>query len=429
MDRAPGDLFVEQQQHGPASHGLGSRMPRLLFGVVPIQLRYLTFLPLVILFLVTMHVQDSRSHSAQLSRSVIKQTLKNANARDVNVEALRGGFLPSAVGKRAAATSAAAGGAATYVVDDHSDAGASGVNASGDEAFIDASMGRTLRVMTYNVWNFDDGAGWEEERLPEIAEVIRRAHPALVGLQELRVRGEQHQGHQLQAALQALGLQYHLKYVKAMQYNDAEEGIGVLSRFPINKIRVRKLPMGGGDDDNTRMCMMVEVTVPRFGDVQLFNTHLSFNTNQQVWNAAEVLRFADEFQFAGSQFLVGDMNTPPREVAPIALFQHNQTWLSQHSRADWPRIEWPEFKGAPFVDAWVQQHPADIDSLCDESSCTFSTFELKTRCDYVLYRGSVTGMKTTVVGRMQNEGDAAKQIAPSDHMAVVATVHLGAETS
>jgi hypothetical protein len=51
------------------------------------------------------------------------------------------------------------------------------------------------------------------------------------------------------------------------------------------------------------------------------------------------------------------------------------------------------------------------------------------RCDYVLYRGSVTGMKTTVVGRIQNEGDAAKQIAPSDHMAVVATVHLGAEAS
>ena len=45
-----------------------------------------------------------------------------------------------------------------------------------------------LRIMSYNVWNFDDGPKWHGHRLSAVADVIQKAKPSLVGLQELRVR-------------------------------------------------------------------------------------------------------------------------------------------------------------------------------------------------------------------------------------------------
>jgi len=125
--------------------------------------------------------------------------------------------------------------------------------------------------------------------------------------------------------------------------------------------------------------------------------------------------------------LAGDLNTPPGEVAPVALLTHNRTWLAEHPLPPparrWPAIDWAALQRAPpFVDAWGVQEPGStLGGPCDAASCTFSNTKPKTRCDYILYRGPVSALQSAVAGTAAPD---ASGTPPSDHRAVVSTVRL-----
>jgi len=305
-------------------------------------------------------------------------------------------------------------------------AGSTGQDALPGSSVETAGSPVSLRIMSYNVWNFDDGPDWEKMRLPAVADVIETAKPMLVGLQELRRRfaEDNDQGKQLLAELKARGLNYFFQYATGMQYESSEEGLGVLSIYPIRHVEARSLSLGTGHDSNQRICLMVEVEVPQLGPLQIYNTHLSYDLNQQVGNAIEVLRFADSFNFSGPQVLVGDMNTPPGQVASVAVFSHNLTWLDAHKSPKWPSVGSRDMPGAGFEDAWLGFFPAlQFGGPCNLNSCTFSTFEPKTRCDYVLVRGTFSVHHAALMGQRPDGEEGAKQ-PPSDHLAVTVTLAL-----
>eukprot|EP00191_Tetraselmis_sp_GSL018_P004596 CAMPEP_0177599112 /NCGR_PEP_ID=MMETSP0419_2-20121207/12788_1 /TAXON_ID=582737 /ORGANISM="Tetraselmis sp., Strain GSL018" /LENGTH=417 /DNA_ID=CAMNT_0019091761 /DNA_START=304 /DNA_END=1557 /DNA_ORIENTATION=+ len=397
-----------------------------VLGIV-VQPRYLSFLPLVVLFCIVVRTQDI-NHSRRIQAS-LEHTLRSARHKNLSVlerfgvmDAPEGqGLQPQGMPVGPSAMTTLQRDPAGADQDEQRDpAGAleqpEAAAANGSPPVPEEV---TFRVMSYNVWNFDDGKDWESLRLPAVARIIHGAQPVLVGLQELRTRDGDHQGKQLVSQLEALGSRYHFKFAVGMDYGDCQEGLGVLSRYPIEQSKVRRLPLGEGGDINGRICIMAQVTVPGVGPVQFFNTHLSYDSSQQVWNAAEVIKFVEERGFGGPQILVGDMNTLPGKVAPVAVFEHNKTWLSKNKpkrRGKWPSIKWSKL-GAPFADAWVAVHPSTVfGGGCDSGSCTFSTMEPKTRCDYVLMRGNVSVRAAEILGQL--EGKPGNATPPSDHLAV-----------
>jgi hypothetical protein len=88
-----------------------------------------------------------------------------------------------------------------------------------------------LTVMTYNVWNFQQGLEWPE-RVKLIADIITQVDPVMLGVQELRddwYDGLNHQVHDLTSLLP----QYpYWIYQPANLFINMDEGIAILSKYP-----------------------------------------------------------------------------------------------------------------------------------------------------------------------------------------------------
>ena len=52
--------------------------------------------------------------------------------------------------------------------------------------FSTGTFSQQFGVLTYNVWNFNNGPEWKQRRLYQVAQVIRDSRADLIGLQEIR---------------------------------------------------------------------------------------------------------------------------------------------------------------------------------------------------------------------------------------------------
>lgn len=114
----------------------------------------------------------------------------------------------------------------------------------------------TLRVLTYNIHH---GEGMDGKLdLPRIAEVIKRANPDVVALQEVDMKTGRAQGVDQAAELGKLtGL--HSAFGKAMEFDGGEYGQAILSRWPLEEVRVIELPTGEGAEPR---CILVARVQP-----------------------------------------------------------------------------------------------------------------------------------------------------------------------
>ncbi len=103
----------------------------------------------------------------------------------------------------------------------------------------------TLRVLTYNIHH---GEGMDGKLdLPRIAEVIKRVTPDIVALQEVDMKTGRAQGVDQAAELGKLtGM--HSAFGKAMEFDGGEYGEALLSRWPLEEVRVIELPKREGSE-------------------------------------------------------------------------------------------------------------------------------------------------------------------------------------
>lgn len=113
-------------------------------------------------------------------------------------------------------------------------------------------LGSLVSVMTYNVWNFDNGPQWER-RVDAVSALIRTCGADAIGLQEVRRRvpdnGRQFE-FQLRDILNNTGDIYPYWHFESATYYEqerSEEGLTLLSRWPMEDIRVKELPYGVSD--------------------------------------------------------------------------------------------------------------------------------------------------------------------------------------
>ena len=152
-----------------------------------------------------------------------------------------------------------------------------------------------LRVMTYNIHlGYDDG---NVPAIDAIGDAIAREAPDVVGLEEVSRGTVIAGGHDV---LALLAERLHMSYAFAPMLGDVE-GVGVLSRLPIEEVRVVRLARSTTAKDLTRVLLMV-----RTGGVWFCATHLGgddFPT--QTRSIVDAVRGLDRVVVSG------DMNSTP----------------------------------------------------------------------------------------------------------------------
>ena len=144
----------------------------------------------------------------------------------------------------------------------------------------------------------------------------------------------------------------------------AEEGVGVLSKFPLPRDDDALAPMppaARSSDRHPRTALGVLAETP-FGNLRVVAAHLSYDRRQQCDSVSTILRpWLDALwgrEEALGQVLVGDLNTYPDYEWPLdalTLEPEILRLVGGPCASDAPLV----LEGPPFVDAWARTRPLD----------------------------------------------------------------------
>ena len=130
-----------------------------------------------------------------------------------------------------------------------------------------------LRILSFNVWHGYPGPGAREERYQRIRELIAESDPDIVLLQE--AWSTRRFGHLPERLSRDTGLGY--AYARAngsLRYLGFEEGLAILSRYPISD--VRRMALGPRTPPwEMRAALSATLALPDGEKVEVWNTHLS----------------------------------------------------------------------------------------------------------------------------------------------------------
>ena len=250
-----------------------------------------------------------------------------------------------------------------------------------------------LRVMTYNILGGRNTDGKRD--LTRVANVIRAVNPDLVALQEVDVKTTRIKGVDVPAELARLtGL--HAAFGEAMPFAGGSYGVGVLSRWPIEK--QSNIPLPHGPKDEPRTALQIQCTSPVSSKPIVFvATHLeAFVASTRADQVAHLLKQLTPASLPGPAIFAGDLNATAESTELLQLFTNWQP-------------AWPK----------------------DQPGFTFPSDKPNTRIDHILLQPNA-GWKVDKTFR----GDAAIPDNPawsellgltSDHLPVVLEVTLSAK--
>lgn len=159
---------------------------------------------------------------------------------------------------------------------------------------------RKVKVMTFNVWNYNDGNDWMGDRKHSIAKIINDVKPEVVGLNEVRrdygcvdhveVKSEEGIGCEndmFRDLRELLPEEYEGEFMTGMRYEDIQtvEGVALFTRLPYNATTVTSriissfsLESGsGGVDAVENEKQMMEIGYKRFLTAKKANQTLNRN--------------------------------------------------------------------------------------------------------------------------------------------------------
>ncbi len=266
-----------------------------------------------------------------------------------------------------------------------------------------------LRLMSYNVWNYNDP--WPQRR-KIIVDTILEQDPDIIGLQEIRDDRKFNPIGQNQASQIAsrTGLDYH--YQPAMVYSRSPrsvEGLCVMARHPMESTAYVELTRNPQDqkDFHQRIVLNATLALPS-GSLEFFVTHFSLSPEMRVCNSLELLQFMQNFNSGLPKFVVGDFNATPDEDA-MRILTGGERLPDQSVIGN-------------FVDLW-DEAPAER-----RKSATRGPFSHgDRRIDYI-FMVPCPWARVTVKDVAFLDARDSSGLAGSDHAAVVADVSISVQT-
>ena len=162
-----------------------------------------------------------------------------------------------------------------------------------------------LRVLSYNLHHGEGTDGVLE--LERIAQLIRRAAPDLVALQEVDRHAQRTGGvDQLAELARLTGM--HGAFAKFMDFQGGEYGLALLSRAPIVSSERIELPPG---EHEPRAVLAAEIDAPGFGRLRFVSLHLDWlaRDERRFDQARALLEALEEVDVP--VVLAGDFNDTP----------------------------------------------------------------------------------------------------------------------
>jgi endonuclease/exonuclease/phosphatase family metal-dependent hydrolase len=182
----------------------------------------------------------------------------------------------------------------------------------------------TLRVMTYNI---HVGRGTDGKLdLERIAKIIRDADVDVVAIQEVD-RGAKRTGKLDESAELARLTRMHAEFGKAIDHDGGDYGQVILSRRPIQKLDVHKLPNEPGQEQRIALVAQIPQARP-LPDLLFVGTHLHAKGGGdalRLSQAKEIARLLKDDPRTSSHaaLLLGDLNATPKSDAMTFL---GETW-------------------------------------------------------------------------------------------------------
>ncbi|NLX66631.1 MAG: endonuclease [Bacteroidales bacterium] len=177
----------------------------------------------------------------------------------------------------------------------------------------------SLKVMTYNIAGAAASTGVRS--LPDLAEVIKKADPDLVAIQEVDVFTTRN-GKDVHLArdLAALcGMKYWF-FAKAMDFYDGEYGDAILSKLPIKESEAYTLT-GDWEGQRIESRSLARITVEVAGrDICFVSTHFDHTSNKwRTLQANETVEILKKMNMP--VILGGDLNCTPMSEPMQVLYQ------------------------------------------------------------------------------------------------------------
>lgn len=144
-----------------------------------------------------------------------------------------------------------------------------------------------LKVMTYNI-HYGYPVGAQKADLQGTADVIKSINPDVALLQEVDVKTNRSGGVDQLAALASLtGMEYYY-FAKAIDYNNGEYGVGILSKYKLQDTHTTYLPLipkqNETDYIEQRVMADATITIKKY-QITVASTHLDltqYNREAQV---------------------------------------------------------------------------------------------------------------------------------------------------
>lgn len=285
-----------------------------------------------------------------------------------------------------------------------------------------------LRIVTLNLWGTEPPL---PRRLGLAARQFAQLDPDVIALQEVK----KIEGGATTAAWLAAPRGMHAIYEPALTWAAGafgpgtpagEEGLAILSRWPVLDRRVLRLPYPRPTE--ARILLSAQLKTPA-GPIWVHTTHLHYRLDDGVAREAQVLAIDDAIRACGRgnddppQLLCGDLNATP-ESDELRFLRGLCTLAGRRTH---------------FQDAWLRCHDEPRRGEGPERGITWSSdnqhtrplrsLDLDRRIDYVLVttrkkdgRGTVQDCRVVMTER---EGQGPDAVCASDHYGVMTDVQIG----
>jgi endonuclease/exonuclease/phosphatase family metal-dependent hydrolase len=266
---------------------------------------------------------------------------------------------------------------------------------------MDTALDGTLRVMTLNIWNYNEP--WARRR-DLIAEAVRQVGPHVIGFQEIRHDGKRNDGGKNQAEQLAERLPEYRYVFQPAQRNpevDQWEGLAIFSLLPILSSSHRELSRDPKDlhDNHQRIVLHTEIQTSG-GPFEFYATHLSLSEQGRRRTVREVARFVTHHPAGLPAVVVGDFNATPDE--------ESVTYLTTEGG---------------LADGWKTANGSAPGITFDGANPYTGSNEVGRRIDYIFL--SQAGAPRLASCRRVADPLAADGHMPSDHFGLAADILLG----
>lgn len=281
-----------------------------------------------------------------------------------------------------------------------------------------SNSGQTLRVVTLNLWGEQ---GPLEQRLALCVEQLKALSPDVVTLQEVRqVPGKV--ANTAETLARALSMQY--VFEKTVEWGGGDEGLAILSRFPVRQSGFSRLPHPMPEDQRIVLWAIVDSGV---GGVAIFTTHLTYRMTHgdkredQAFAVDETVQsvLGTQTERPVATVVTGDFNAAP-DADEIRFMRGMH---SVHGRRTY------------YQDAFLVQPPRLPTGALGESGITWARrntythklrfLETDRRIDYIFVGAASRDGKGMVHEcRVVLDEATADGVFPSDHFGVFAEIQL-----